>query len=453
MGKSNIYNNSLGTLLESQLQGTPWQNSFRFNITRPLITLDRLLLSNIYNKNALVKKIIDKVIDDAYRGGFIIKTAQLSPEEINNVQQYIQDINLVSSVATLCKKASLFGGAALLVNTNQDPSTPLDEKAILSITSDAPLDFYTVSRWELLSPSVILTNNLSNITSNSFARNQDNLFTLFSNAGGATQFHQSRVLRSNGEEALDVPTHTALQGWGLSILEGLYDILDIYFEKEQVVHELIKEAKISIFGIRHLKEDSMSSGGQQIAALQNQLNLLEEFKNNKSSIIMDAEDSFEQKQISFSGLGDLMTQIRIALAGQIDMPLTKLFGQSATGFSSGEEDIENYNSMIESKVRNKNNHIISTAVSLICQKVCGIIPSDLQIEYKNLRILTVDQEIQQKRNNLEILLQLRDRQLLTKEAFVGQLNASKILANDIDFETDVPTSTLNDIDIYTTSNE
>jgi len=66
---------------------------------------------------------------------------------------------------------------------------------------------------------------------------------------------------------------------------------------------------------------------------------------------MDMKDDYEQKQITFTGLSDVLSQIRYGIAADVKMPMAKLFGMSASGFNSGEDDIENYNAMIESSVR------------------------------------------------------------------------------------------------------
>ena len=74
------------------------------------------------------------------------------------------------------------------------------------------------------------------------------------------------------------------------------------------------------------------------------------------------------------------------------MPITKLFGISSAGFNSGEDDIENYNSMIEGEIRSKCKGHIITLVQIICQRIFGFMPDDLTINFKPLRILSAEQE-------------------------------------------------------------
>jgi hypothetical protein len=59
------------------------------------------------------------------------------------------------------------------------------------------------------------------------------------------------------------------------------------------------------------------------------------------------------------------------------MPLTKLFGISAAGFNSGEDDIEVYNAMIESEIRGKLKYDLLRMVEIKCQKLFSMVPDDI----------------------------------------------------------------------------
>src|SRR5208283_5766536 len=87
-----------------------------------------------------------------------------------------------------------------------------------------------------------------------------------------------------------------------------------------------------------------------------------------------------------------MVGIRMQIASDMRMPLTKVFGISAAGFSSGEDDIENYNSMVESSIRQKGKFDIIKMIKLRCQKMYGFVPDDITIEFKPLRVLSSEQE-------------------------------------------------------------
>ncbi|EOI7446921.1 anti-CBASS protein Acb1 family protein [Yersinia enterocolitica] len=69
----------------------------------------------------------------------------------------------------------------------------------------------------------------------------------------------------------------------------------------------------------------------------------------------ESQGRYEQKNAQFTGLSDVITKMATVLAGALDRPITVLFGQSSSGFSSGEEDNKAYyetiNGMQESRLR------------------------------------------------------------------------------------------------------
>jgi hypothetical protein len=114
------------------------------------------------------------------------------------------------------------------------------------------------------------------------------------------------------------------------------------------------------------------------------------------------------------------------------MPLSKIFGQSATGFNSGEDDLENYNAMIESEIRGKYDIIIIQMLKIICQKLFGFVPDDLQIQYHPLRVLSAEQEQVVHTAKVNNLLALYDRGLLDSKSFVDEINQQNLLSIDLD---------------------
>jgi hypothetical protein len=132
----------------------------------------------------------------------------------------------------------------------------------------------------------------------------------------------------------------------------------------------------------------------------------------------------------------MLQQIRIGIAADLRMPMTKLFGLSASGFNSGEDDIENYNAMIESEYRGKFDHIIIQMIQLICKKLFDVIPDDLQIEYYPLRILGAEEEERVKTQQLNGILQLYDRGLMTSKELKEELNQLNILRTDLEIDED-----------------
>ena len=116
----------------------------------------------------------------------------------------------------------------------------------------------------------------------------------------------------------------------------------------------------------------------------------------------------------------------------LKMPVTKLFGISSAGFNSGEDDIENYNSMIEGEIRSKSKFIVIQVLKLCCQKLFGMAPDDLTINWKPLRILSAEQEENVKEKKFNRVKETFASGLMTDEEAKSSINKDSLLPIEID---------------------
>ena len=146
-----------------------------------------------------------------------------------------------------------------------------------------------------------------------------------------------------------------------------------------------------------------------------------------NALVLDVTDKYEQKQLSFNGLSDILNQIRQGVAADLKMPMTKLFGVSAAGFNSGEDDIENYNAMIESEIRSKVKYIVVQVLEICCQKLFGFVPKNMNITFKSLRILSAEQEENMKNSQFNRLIQAYANGILSAGDFMVGSNSANLL--------------------------
>lgn len=332
------------------------------------ITLNRVLLSYSYMTFGIIQTFIDQPVEDAFRGGIEIKCDELSPDEIKQLQDALDKEGDIKAIKDTMKWAKLYGGAGIIINTDQDPLTPLDMDAI---SEDTPLKFIDADRWELI------WNYL-----------QGDRMDAPYNYYGET-IHKSRVIKITGKDA---PSYIRrrLQGWGMSELERCIRSMNSYVKNEDLIYQLLDEAKIDVWRIEGFNVNILSALGQ--GQTNTRLQIANMLKNFHRAIIMDKNDEYEQKQISFSGLADILNQNRIGIAAAVRMPMAKLFGLSAAGFNSGEDDIENYNALVESEVRAKATEILREILPIRCMKLFGFAPESLDFEFKPLRVLSAIEE-------------------------------------------------------------
>ena len=106
----------------------------------------RQLLSELYCEIGLIQTIVDVPVDDALRGGVILKSKQLDEDEILKLINSLDRDDDINTVGQAAKWNRLFGGAGVLIMTDQDPMQPLNIEAI---NKDTPLEFRAVDMWEL----------------------------------------------------------------------------------------------------------------------------------------------------------------------------------------------------------------------------------------------------------------------------------------------------------------
>lgn len=383
-----------------------------------LVSNMRQLLSEIYVEHGLIQTVVDVPVDDGLRGGVLIKSKQLEPTQVEELVTEIEEQDDLTVVGYSLKWNRLFGGAGIIVLTDQDPKSELD---IERIEEGSPLEFRAVDMWELFWSQQNTSDYSQAIDSQDFEVEYYDYY--------GEKIHKSRVLRLKG---LVAPSfiRPRLRGWGFSVVEALVNSINQYLKTNNLVFEVLDEFKIDIYKIKNLANTLLSANGSQ--KIQERVQLANQQKNFQNAVTMDAEDDFLTKELTFTGIAETMQGIRMQIASDLRMPLTKVFGISAAGFSSGEDDIENYNAMVESQVRQKSKHHILKIIKIRCQKMFGYIPDDLSIEFKPLRILSAEQEETVKTQKFSRLLQACQAGLMQVEEFKDACNKDNLLGVQVD---------------------
>lgn len=351
-------------------------NTFFRNLRFYNISNLRQLLSQMYVELGVIQTVVNVPVDDAFRGGVIIKSKQLDEDEVQELGVVMEQKADLQTYAHGEYWNRLFGGGGIITITGDDPMSPLE---IESIKKDDKLAFRAVDLWELYGDRQNLDNGEGNL---------EDVHSEFYDYYGH-KLHKSRVHILKGLEAPSF-VRPRLRGWGLSIVEALVRSVNQYLKSQDLTFEVLDEFKVDYFKMKGLVNSLLSPTGEQ--SIRRRIQCANQQKNYQHAVVMDSEDDWMQKELSFTGLAETMAGIRMQIASDLRMPLTKVFGISAAGFSSGEDDIENYNAMVESTVRAKAKFGIINMLKLRCQQTFGYYPDDLTIEFKPLRILGAEQE-------------------------------------------------------------
>ena len=241
-----------------------------------------------------------------------------------------------------------------------------------------------------------------------------------------------------------------LRGWGMSELERLMMSINQYMKNQQCIFEGLDEFKLDVYKFTGFNEALATANEEQIAKKVREVN---DNKNFQNAVVLDKEDDYVTKQITFSGLAEMVKEIRVGVACDLNMPITKLFGISSAGFNSGDDDIENYNAMIESEIRQPLRTPLLKVLKIVCKILFGFIPEDLDFEYKPLRILSGEQEEKVKSRKLERILNSLQLGIIDAKTACKVINNSNVLDIQIPEVDELHTQELSELDTSTGSKE
>ena len=392
--------NTVNNGLESALLGQADINNpaIMYNNASPyLLSLNWIPLCNTYKSNGFVSAVIDMPVDDAFRdGGFDIDSKTLNEDDIEVLKDCI-------------RWGRLYGGGLVMVSCEQDLDTPFNAQTIYN----KDVEFYALDRWQCMA------NGTSMETAKSFTL-QD-----LAIEENSMIVDRSRLFIFTGK-TLPYYLKNQLQGWGASVLESVLPQLNQYLKANSVILELLDEAKIDILKIMGMSDSLISPEGEQ--AIRKRVDIASAEKNYKSMLVMDKEDDYEQKQITFGSIDSILEKIFLLICSCLRIPYSKIFGKGANGLGTGADlDIENYNAMVNAQIRVPAYKILREMVKIRCYQLFGRDVTDLVIKWKPLRVLSDIEEQQVRTNKINSYMQLLQTGVMNKKQVAEQLNKDEIV--------------------------
>lgn len=387
------------------------------NIKFDLLTLQYQLVTFLYKTYGILAKVVDVPVDDAYRyGGFEIQAETIDDNELKELDNALKINRDIENLKQGRKWARLFGGGALIcLDGSDDLTKPLNMAAL----KDKPVEFVPIDRWQLnYSESNINVPNGKWYLTTSYGQLNDY---------NGQEIHPSRIKLLRGKPAPFMIAQM-VNYWGLSVYEQIFQDMNQLFKSRDVLFELLDEAKTDILKLESLQTALTNKGSMN--ALQRMVDFIARNKNYKSQITLSTKDDYDQKTMSFSGFEGILKEIRIMMAGSANMPVNKLWGEGVTGFGSGEDSLENYNSLIESEIRAADLDTILWILKIRCYQLFGRDVEDIVIDWKELRVLSSIDEQNINDHKFANIMQLFDRQLLTPQETMEILKKQGLLLHD-----------------------
>lgn len=409
--KQKIVENGLNNIVQTAQTQIVNFGEIATNATYGLLSLKPQILTNTYKNNSFAQLAVDLPVQDAFRdGGFTLDSQTLSADELLELNDFIDDKGDRTTLKDTARWGRLFGGGALIASIGSDKiqKTPLNTDRLYK----KDVEFLASDRWQC-TPTGASIFKAENFLLKDLTSQRESLIVDKSRLKLFIPKIEPYYIRNQ------------LNGWGASIFECIIPALSQYIKANNVILELLDEAKIDILKIFGLSDILMSADGE--AAVKKRLRIFSEQKNFQSVGAMDSKDDYIQKQLSFGSLDQMIEKIMLLICSALRIPYSKVFGKGASGFSSGEDDLENYNGMVMSTIREPLMPLIKWMLDIRCVQLFGRKIDDLVITWKPLRVLPETEDQNVKTQKINSLIQLCQLGVLTKKQVAEQLTTEKII--------------------------
>ena len=154
-----------------------------------------------------------------------------------------------------------------------------------------------------------------------------------------------------------------------------------------------------------------------------------ENKSNEGRSVMDKRDECATHRCSCEGMADVILRFAGQVSGATGIPLVRLFGQSPSGFSTGDGDLENYYSRVNSLQERRLRRHIRWLLDISWRSLFGEpLPDDFTFEFNKLWEMSDTDRATMANNVATALSTLVDREIMPRHVAMNDLrNISDVI--------------------------
>lgn len=379
--------------------GEPGVDKAASSYYAPTILSDNQLL-NAYRNTWLAKKIVNIPALDAFRKW---RNWQADQKQITELEREEKRLGVQSKLLEAKTLARLWGGAAIYIGDGGDAREEFDPTTL----GKGGIKYLTVlSRRELVAGELERDPTLEYYGKPSVYQ--------AANSSDFLDIHPSRLVVQIGEPHPDPWNAAQNTGWGDSTLQAVWTSIINADSTAANIASLVFEANVDVFGIEDLMEHMATAAYRN--KLLDRFHLANIGKSTTKALIKDASETYERKQISFTGLPDVLQQFLIIVSGAADIPLTRLLGQSPSGLSStGEHDMKNYYDRVSSIQTLEIGPAIARLDEALIRSALGNRPDEIHYKWAPLEQMNEKEASEIAKNKAEVAAKLNDSGLFMPE--------------------------------------
>ena len=318
-----------------------------------------------YQSSWIARRICDVIPSDMIR-----EWREIKSDDADEIRAEEDRLLLPNKIENALSLSRLYGGAGIVMITNQDLTQPLDPR---KIKKGDLKRLVVLDRWLLGTGDMRVDDFLS----------EDFLSPAFFMVAGTGMVHHSHVVRIKGEP---LPPRISMmaQGWGDSSLRQAMEVVEDFTASVAGVAEGMQEFNVDVIKREGLME-ALSSSEEN--AIRKRFQLFGLMKSITNVALLDDREQFERKALSFAGISEIVEQQMKLVAGASHTPVTKLFGDSAKGLNAtGEGDDVNYNAYIRSQQASTLDPALRKLDEVLVRSAIGNFPKDFNYVWNPLEV-------------------------------------------------------------------
>lgn len=342
--------------------GTKQDNSMAYQYNAEDFANDMELV-RLYEGNGLFTKIIDRPSEEAVKHGLDIDYGDDDIAEY--VEERLDDLDFEEKFATAEKWARLYGGSiiVMLADDGRGLEEPLDWNNVRSIEE------LRVFERSIVQPDYTSQYNFHFMDSMKDGRKlgEPEYYQVCS-IYGYFRVHRSRCLVFRNGRVPEQTTNANYRYWGIPEYVKIKRALRECITSHEDGVKLLERSVQAIYKMKNLANMLSTSDGED-KVLQ-RLQVIDMARGILNSIAIDTEgEDYDFKNLSLSGIKDVIDSTCNMLSAVTDIPQTVLFGRSPAGMNAtGASDLENYYNMVERIQKQNMKRNVRTVIDLILRQ-------------------------------------------------------------------------------------
>jgi len=260
-------------------------------------------------------------VEEMLREGWdlVILDSDMSPEDKEEICEAMDDrleeLAAKERLEDALIWSAIYGGAGIVVGNDQNPSKPINLKALRHINYLVTLD-----RRSLISSGSLITM----LTDPWFGYPRTYSLAVSGSKEQGQVIDQSHILRFDGVK-LPLTLRRTNQGWGDSVYSRLHNTIRNYETGHDSAATILHDFSQAVVKLKGLSE--MLASGEDDLVTQ-RLELVSLVSSICNMIVIEDGEEYERKSTSVAGLAELLEKTGNRLVGDTNMPHTILLGES-----------------------------------------------------------------------------------------------------------------------------